>query len=48
MQTHCATSGSPDVESVVYGDPQDRIRGYDPDWWRRDKCAATDSTLCEL
>jgi uncharacterized protein YjiS (DUF1127 family) len=24
-----------DVESVVYGDSEDRLRGYDKDWWRR-------------
>jgi len=23
------------VESAVYGDPQGRKRGYQPDWWRR-------------
>jgi len=27
-----------DIESTVYGDPQDRIRGYDPYWWRT-KCS---------
>lgn len=27
--------GITDVESVVYGDPADRIRGYDPNWWRK-------------
>jgi uncharacterized protein YjiS (DUF1127 family) len=26
-----------DLESVVYGDPQDRMRGYDKDWWRRSR-----------
>jgi uncharacterized protein YjiS (DUF1127 family) len=26
--------GITDVESAVYGDPRDRMRGYDPDWWR--------------
>jgi uncharacterized protein YjiS (DUF1127 family) len=24
-----------DVESVVYGDGEDRLRGYDKDWWRK-------------
>ena len=24
-----------DVESVVYGDSEDRLRGYDKDWWRK-------------
>lgn len=23
-----------EIESLVYGDGDDRIRGYDPDWWR--------------
>jgi uncharacterized protein YjiS (DUF1127 family) len=27
--------GITDIESAVYGDPRDRVRGYDPDWWRR-------------
>ena len=27
--------GIADVESQVYGDPADRRRGYDRDWWRR-------------
>ena len=27
--------GIADIESAVYGDPRDRMRGYDPDWWRR-------------
>jgi uncharacterized protein YjiS (DUF1127 family) len=27
--------GITDIESAVYGDPRDRIRGYDPDWWRK-------------
>lgn len=27
--------GLTDVESQVYGDPADRLRGYDRDWWRR-------------
>ena len=27
--------GITDIESAVYGDPRDRMRGYDPDWWRR-------------
>ena len=26
--------GISDIESVVFGDPRDRLRGYDPDWWR--------------
>lgn len=26
--------GITDIESAVYGDPRDRLRGYDPDWWR--------------
>jgi uncharacterized protein YjiS (DUF1127 family) len=26
--------GLTDIESVVYGDPQDRVRGYRPNWWR--------------
>jgi uncharacterized protein YjiS (DUF1127 family) len=27
--------GLTDIESEVYGDPADRRRGYDNDWWRR-------------
>ena len=27
--------GIVDIESAVYGDPADRMRGYDRDWWRR-------------
>jgi len=27
--------GLTDIESQVYGDPTDRRRGYDRDWWRR-------------
>jgi uncharacterized protein YjiS (DUF1127 family) len=27
--------GITDIESAVYGDPRDRMRGYDPDWWRK-------------
>ena len=23
-----------EIDSLVYGDNGDRIRGYDPDWWR--------------
>ena len=23
-----------EIESLVYGDGHDRIRSYDPDWWR--------------
>jgi uncharacterized protein YjiS (DUF1127 family) len=23
-----------EIDSLVYGDSSDRIRGYDPDWWR--------------
>jgi uncharacterized protein YjiS (DUF1127 family) len=26
--------GITDIESAVYGDPRDRIRGYDKNWWR--------------
>ncbi len=29
--------GIVDIESAVFGDPQDRIRGYDPDWWHRER-----------
>ena len=25
--------GLTDIESEVYGDPRDRMRGYDPGWW---------------
>jgi len=27
--------GISDIESAVYGDPADRMRGYDRDWWMR-------------
>ena len=27
--------GIVDIESQVFGDPKDRMRGYDPDWWKR-------------
>ena len=27
--------GITDIESAVYGDPRDRIRGYDANWWRK-------------
>lgn len=27
--------GLTDIESQVYGDPADRKRGYDSDWWRK-------------
>jgi len=27
--------GITDVESAVYGDPSDRMRGYDAGWWRK-------------
>jgi len=27
--------GIADIESQVYGDPADRMRGYDRNWWRR-------------
>jgi uncharacterized protein YjiS (DUF1127 family) len=27
--------GITDIESQVYGAPEDRMRGYDRDWWRR-------------
>ena len=27
--------GITDIESVVYGDPADRVRGYDRNWWRK-------------
>ena len=26
--------GIADIESTVYGDPRDRMRGYDANWWR--------------
>ena len=26
--------GIDDIESTVYGDPSDRMRGYDRHWWR--------------
>ena len=26
--------GISDIESAVYGDPADRMRGYDRHWWR--------------
>ena len=26
--------GITDIESQVYGDPSDRMRGYDRNWWR--------------
>jgi len=26
--------GIADIESEVYGDPKDRMRGYDPCWWK--------------
>ncbi len=26
--------GISDIESAVYGDPRDRMRGYDANWWR--------------
>ena len=26
--------GLTDIESEVYGDPRDRMRGYDRNWWR--------------
>ena len=26
--------GITDIESAVYGDPRDRLRGYDANWWR--------------
>ena len=29
--------GIADVESQVYGAPEERRRPYDPDWWRRRK-----------
>jgi len=27
--------GITDIESQVYGDPSDRMRGYDKNWWKR-------------
>ena len=27
--------GITDIESTVYGDPRDRIHGYDAHWWRK-------------
>ncbi|HMK79997.1 MAG TPA: hypothetical protein VK438_10125 [Xanthobacteraceae bacterium] len=27
--------GIADIESQVHGDPRDRMRGYDRDWWKR-------------
>jgi uncharacterized protein YjiS (DUF1127 family) len=27
--------GIADIESQVYGDPADRMRGYDRNWWKR-------------
>ena len=27
--------GITDIESQVYGEPKDRMRGYDRDWWKR-------------
>ena len=27
--------GITDTESAVYGDPRDRMRGYDADWWKK-------------
>jgi uncharacterized protein YjiS (DUF1127 family) len=27
--------GISDIESQVYGDPADRMRGYDRNWWRK-------------
>ena len=29
--------GITDIESQVYGDPSDRMRGYDGNWWRRNR-----------
>jgi len=29
------TSALSIIESQVFGDPKDRMRGYDPDWWKR-------------
>ena len=30
--------GITDIESAVYGAPQDRVRGYDPRWWQTRWC----------
>ena len=30
--------GITDIESAVYGAPQDRVRGYDPGWWQTRWC----------
>jgi hypothetical protein len=30
--------GLTDIESAVYGAPQDRVRGYDPRWWQTRWC----------
>jgi uncharacterized protein YjiS (DUF1127 family) len=27
--------GIADAEAVVYGDPRDRLRGYDANWWKK-------------
>ena len=27
--------GLTDIESEIYGDPRDRMRGYDANWWKR-------------
>ena len=27
--------GITDIESAGYGDPRDRVRGYDANWWRK-------------
>ena len=27
--------GISDIELAVYGDPSDRMRGYDRNWWKR-------------
>jgi uncharacterized protein YjiS (DUF1127 family) len=27
--------GITDIESAVFGDPADRVRGYDRNWWRK-------------
>lgn len=32
--------GITDIESQVYGDPKDRMRGYDRDWWKQPVTAA--------
>jgi uncharacterized protein YjiS (DUF1127 family) len=31
--------GIADIESAVYGDPRDRMRGYDADWWHDNRLA---------